>query len=480
VSSACKVVTIPATRLTTDLAALATTEPFFSSHDGREAGLSPAEAARRLGVSRSRIYALVEQGELDDIGGGSLRVSRVSIERRLTASPPVGAQLSPNSAWAVLALASGDASFRAHVAARLSDPDRSRARARLLKQSLLELLPRLRGRCNVHRFAVGADALMDLLRDARLVLAGPSATRALGWDLPDGGWSAEAYVSESILVEVVERYELEPDPDGDLVLRTVPDAWPFPPQLRVVPKLVAAVDLTDGSETELADFGRARLVELSSGLDPSWQRRPRRRLPIRPLIPTAPALRPGRRLQVVAARDEVWDDRAEHDARGLVALLFVAGGALRRAELAEALHCSQVRLGRACDFLRASPPHGLVLLEHADQLQLVTAPEVGKLVEAFLNVPPPEALSQAALEVLAIVAYEQPVSRAEVSHIRGTDCAGVIDTLFARKLLADDASFGGRGRPAFLVTTDRFLQVMGLNSLAELPAREAVGTQTGI
>ena len=179
-----------------------------------------------------------------------------------------------------------------------------------------------------------------------------------------------------------------------------------------------------------------------------------------------------------AAREDIWDDRAERDARGLVALLFVAGGRLRRAELAEALRCSQARLGRACDFLRTSPPHGLVLLEHADQLQLVTAPDVGKLVETFLHVGPPEALSQAALEVLAIVAYEQPVSRADISHIRGTDSAGVIDTLLARKLIADDARFGGRGRPAFLVTTDRFLQVMGLTSLAELPARGAVSTQT--
>jgi segregation and condensation protein B len=147
----------------------------------------------------------------------------------------------------------------------------------------------------------------------------------------------------------------------------------------------------------------------------------------------------------------VWDDRAERDARGLVALLFVAGGTLRRADLAEALHYSQARLGRACDFLRTSPPHGLVLLEHADQLQLVTAPDVGKLVEAFLHVDPPAALSQAALEVLAIVAYEQPVSRSDVAHVRGTDSAGVIDSLLARKLIADDTRFGGRGRPSFLV-----------------------------
>jgi hypothetical protein len=113
-----------------------------------------------------------------------------------------------------------------------------------------------------------------------------------------------------------------------------------------------------------------------------------------------------------------------------------------------------------------------VLLEHADQLQLVTAPDQGKLVEAFLHVEPPEALSQAALEVLAIVAYEQPVSRADISHIRGTDSAGVIDTLLARKLIADDARFGGRGRPAFVV-----LERPGNAARPELHARAELGRQ---
>jgi segregation and condensation protein B len=474
VSRPCKLVTIVATHVTTDPALTPSATTVANANQPRPAGLSPAEAARRLGVSRSRIYALVERGELDDVGAGSVRISLASVDRRLHSTPPVGQPLSPSSAWAVLALASGDAGFRAHVAARLSDPDRSRARARLSRHGLLEFLPRLRGRGHVHRFDVGAETLAVLLGDARLVLAGPSAARALDWDLPQGNWPLEAYAPECALVDIVERYDLEPNPSGDLVLRSVPEPWPFPPQFRVVPRLVAAVDLADGPATELADLGRACLAEVGTALDPSWQRRPApRRLPIRPVIPTASAAAPGARLQVLGARDVVWDDRAERAARGLVALLFVAGGALRRAELAEALHCSQARLDRACDFLRASPPHGLVLLEHADQLQLVTAPDVGNLVETFLHVDPPEALSQAALEVLAIVAYEQPVSRADVAHIRGTDSAGVIDTLLARGLIADDARFGGRGRPAFLVTTDRFLQLMGIGSLAELPARSA-------
>lgn len=81
---------------------------------------------------------------------------------------------------------------------------------------------------------------------------------------------------------------------------------------------------------------------------------------------------------------------------------------------------------------RRQAAHGLVLLEHADQLELVTVVDLDKIVEVSLHVDPPEALCQAALEVLAIVAYEQPVSRSDVAHVRGTDSAGVIDTLLAR------------------------------------------------
>jgi len=82
--------------------------------------LTPVEAARRLGFTRSRIYALVQQGELDDVGGQTLRVTCASVERRLAANAPVGEAIKPLGAWAILALASSDAAFRAHVAARLS------------------------------------------------------------------------------------------------------------------------------------------------------------------------------------------------------------------------------------------------------------------------------------------------------------------------------------------------------------------------
>jgi excisionase family DNA binding protein len=396
--------------------------------------LSPSEAARQLGVSRARVYRLVQEGQLDEVGRGErMRITSASIERRLATRQLAGQPLSATSAWAVLALASGDGAFRTHLAARLSDPDRSRARARLLRYPLRELLPRLRGRAVARRFAVGEAALVDLLADPRVVLAGPSAARALGWELPNGGGPLDAYVPQGDLVEVVERYELDPDPGGEVWLRSVPEPWPFPANLRVAPALVTAIDLVDGGVSrELMELGRARLRELVDGLEPSWQRRPDRRRPVRPLVPT------GRHPSAIRARgsalDAIWDDRTERDVRGLVALLFVAAAPLRRVELAEALHCSQGRLEQACDVLRGAPPYGLVLVEHADQLRLATAPDVGRLVEAFIDAPPPEPLSQAALEVLAIIAYEQPVSRSDVERIRGIDSSGVIDTLLARRV----------------------------------------------
>src|SRR5712691_6532513 len=82
-----------------------------NTRDAETATLTPAEAARRLGVARPRIYALVRQGELDDAGGNTLRVTLGSVERRLAAGPPGGEPIKPLGAWAILALASSDAHF---------------------------------------------------------------------------------------------------------------------------------------------------------------------------------------------------------------------------------------------------------------------------------------------------------------------------------------------------------------------------------
>jgi hypothetical protein len=321
--------------------------------------------------------------------------------------PPIGAQLAPLSAWAVLALASGDGAFLKHVAGLLADPDRSRARTRLKDRGLLELLPRLRERAACRGFLIGADQLVDILADRRLVLGGSSAIRLLEWDLPEGLWAVEAYVSERQLADVVEQYALERDEEHpDLLLRSTPEPWPFPTHARLVPALVAALDLGESVHPELAGLGRARLEELAREVEPDWRQRPPRRRTVRPIVPSGPAPTAHTRPRRSHVAEELWDDRAEADAEQLVGLLFVAAEPLKRTEITEALRISPARLARACAVLQLDPPRGLRLLDTGDQLTLVSAPACAANVERYLGQGPPEPLSQAALEVLAIVAYE--------------------------------------------------------------------------
>jgi segregation and condensation protein B len=89
-------------------------------------------------------------------------------------------------------------------------------------------------------------------------------------------------------------------------------------------------------------------------------------------------------------------------------------------------------------------------------------------------VPHKEALSPAALQVLAIVAYEQPVTRADIARIRGVDSDGVVASLLARGLVAEDRRRAVRGGLLPLITTANFLRQLGLASLTELPPLRAV------
>jgi len=429
-----------------------------------------AEAARRLGVSRARVYQLLASGTLNDAGTASLRIDAASVARRTVLSPPLGAQLAPLNAWAILALASADAAVLRHVAGLLSDPDRSRARARLQRHGLLELRPRFRGRAIKRGFVGRAVPLVDVLADPRLVLGGSSAVGLLGWELPSGTWPVDAYVTESQLGALVEQYGLERDEDSpDLVLRTVQEPWPFPPNARVVPAVVAALDLAEATDARLAELGRRRLAELAKDVVADWRQRPPRRRPVGPIIPSGSLAAPPARRRL--SDTLIWDDRAEQDANQLVALLFVAATALRRTEVAEMLKLSPGRLARACAALQADAPRGLRLEESGDQLELVSAPECAAVVERHLGQPKSEPLSQAALDTLAIIAYEQPVTRADIRNIRGVDSDAVVETIRARGLIAEDPRFGGRGRPGFLITTQAFLRYFGLSSLSDLPPR---------
>lgn len=113
---------------------------------------------------------------------------------------------------------------------------------------------------------------------------------------------------------------------------------------------------------------------------------------------------------------------------------------------------------------------GLVLEEVAGGWRLATAPDFAVFVARLGRAPRQASLSPAALETLAIVAYRQPVTRAEVEEIRGVHADSALHTLEERGLIREVGRREGLGRPVEYGTTEVFLSAFGLRSLAELPA----------
>jgi segregation and condensation protein B len=105
---------------------------------------------------------------------------------------------------------------------------------------------------------------------------------------------------------------------------------------------------------------------------------------------------------------------------------------------------------------------------------MVTAPDCASYVERFLGLQFSGKLSTAALETLAIVAYRQPITRAQVEEIRGVNCEGVLRNLVARGLVEELGRLDRAGRPILYGTTFEFLQYFGLSDLTELPQVEEV------
>jgi segregation and condensation protein B len=153
------------------------------------------------------------------------------------------------------------------------------------------------------------------------------------------------------------------------------------------------------------------------------------------------------------------------------ALLFVAERPLRVDELAEragvAPSVAREQLTSLADDL-ASHGRGLRLQHLDDTWQLATAPEVGERLAAYASREEAR-LTPAALEALAVVAYRQPCTRAEVDRVRGVDSDYVLRSLLHRRLLTEVGRRDTPGRPILYGTTFTFLERFGLTSLEELP-----------
>jgi segregation and condensation protein B len=151
-------------------------------------------------------------------------------------------------------------------------------------------------------------------------------------------------------------------------------------------------------------------------------------------------------------------------------LLFIAGESVTVAQLAQALELPADAVEAALERLAAGCATRGVRVQRQDQhIQLVSAPESGAVIERFLGGQPPARLSAAALEALAIIAYRQPITRAQVDALRGVDSSGVIRALLGRDMVVESGRLETVGRPILYATTPEFLRQFGLANLAELP-----------
>ena len=154
----------------------------------------------------------------------------------------------------------------------------------------------------------------------------------------------------------------------------------------------------------------------------------------------------------------------------LEAMLFVAAEPVTTAQLATALDVSPSVVERGLNELDASlSSRGLRLQRHAGRVQLTTAPELADLIERFLGLESTSHLSRAALETLAIIAYQQPLTRPQIDAIRGVNSDSMMKSLLNKGLILESGRADRPGRPILYSTSPEFLQHFGLNSILEMP-----------
>jgi segregation and condensation protein B len=154
----------------------------------------------------------------------------------------------------------------------------------------------------------------------------------------------------------------------------------------------------------------------------------------------------------------------------LEALLFVAPEPVTAAQLATALDVAPSVVERALNELDAAlATRGLRLQRNAGRFQLTSAPQLAELIERFLGLEATTHLSRAALETLAIIAYQQPVTRPQIDAIRGVNSDSMMKSLLHKGLILESGRADGPGRPILYSTTPEFLQHFGLGSILEMP-----------
>jgi segregation and condensation protein B len=164
---------------------------------------------------------------------------------------------------------------------------------------------------------------------------------------------------------------------------------------------------------------------------------------------------------------------SDDEARAIEAVLMVAAEPVAPHLLAELLEMPVERVEGICDKLAASyarEERGFVLARVAGGYRFQSHPDLERYVERFMLEGQSSRLSAAALETLSIVAYKQPVSRAQMAAIRGVNVDGVVRALTQRGYIEAVARDPGPGQAVLYGTTSLFLERLGLDSLEQLPS----------
>lgn len=160
----------------------------------------------------------------------------------------------------------------------------------------------------------------------------------------------------------------------------------------------------------------------------------------------------------------------------LEAVLFACGCPVARDRLCEILEITPDTLREAVAVLRDKysddMKNGIQLIAVEDSFQLCTKAFVADYVKKGLEMRKTPPLSKASLEVLAIVAYNQPVTRSFIEMVRGVDSSSIVSSLVEKGLIAERGTLDAPGRPILFGTTDAFLRCFGLERLEDLPNTE--------
>ena len=168
--------------------------------------------------------------------------------------------------------------------------------------------------------------------------------------------------------------------------------------------------------------------------------------------------------------------------RALMAVLFAAGEPVDAKRLSQTLEHDEDEIHAACKALMDELSYtrsGIRIVRLENAYQMCSSPEMAEYVTKTLETRKPPKLSQPALEVLAIVAYFQPVTRAYIDQVRGVDSAYTVTTLLERGLIEACGKLDAPGRPSLYRTSALFLRTMGMQSLDELPVLPDLSSDEG-